>query len=125
MHPDDARRAVDEGIDGVMVSNHGGRQVDGAIGAIDALPDVVQAVGGKIPVFMDSGIRSGADAFKAIALGATAVGIGRPYAFGLAVGGEAGVCEVLQHFLADFELNMGLAGCKNVEEIRQSTLRKV
>jgi lactate 2-monooxygenase len=125
LHPDDARRAVDEGMNGIMVSNHGGRQVDGAVGAIDVLPDVIQAVGGKIPVLMDSGIRSGTDTFKALALGATAVGIGRPYAFGLALGGEAGVKEVLQHFLADFELNMGLAGCKNVDEIRQTALRKV
>lgn len=125
LHPDDARRAADEGVDGIMVSNHGGRQVDGAVGAIDALPDIVRAVGGKIPVLMDSGIRSGADAFKALALGADAVGIGRPYAFALAVGGEAGVGELLRHFLADFELNMRLAGCRNIAEIRQSTLRHV
>ncbi|MCS7019469.1 MAG: alpha-hydroxy-acid oxidizing protein [Cytophagales bacterium] len=124
LHPEDARRAIDEGIDGIMVSNHGGRQVDGAIAAIDALPEIVQAVAGKIPVLMDSGIRSGADAFKALALGATAVGIGRPYAFGLAIGGERGVREVISHFLADLELNMALSGCKNILEVREATLKR-
>jgi lactate 2-monooxygenase len=89
LHPDDARKAVDAGIDGLIVSNHGGRQVDGAIAALDALPDVVQAVNGQIPVLMDSGIRTGADMFKALALGAKAVCLGRPYVYGLAVGGFA------------------------------------
>lgn len=125
LHPEDARRAIDEGVDAIMVSNHGGRQVDGAIGAIDALPEIVKAVEGKIPVLMDSGIRSGADAFKAIALGATAVGIGRPYAFALAIGGKEGVEELLRHFLADFELTMALAGCCSVEEIRSAGLKRV
>jgi isopentenyl diphosphate isomerase/L-lactate dehydrogenase-like FMN-dependent dehydrogenase len=117
LHPDDARRAVDAGIDGVIVSNHGGRQVDGAIATIEALPGVVEAVGGRIPVLMDSGVRGGADAFKALALGARAVLIGRPYVYGLAIAGEDGVRQVLQDFKADFDLTMGLAGCKAVSEI--------
>ena len=90
LHPDDARRAVEHGIDGIVVSNHGGRQVDGAIATLDALPGVAEAVGGRIPILLDSGVRGGADAFKALALGATAVLIGRPYVYGLALAGEAG-----------------------------------
>jgi lactate 2-monooxygenase len=96
LRPDDARRAIDHGADAIVVSNHGGRQVDGAIAALDALPDVVEAVGGVVPVLFDSGIRTGADAFKAIALGARAVLLGRPYAWGLAVGGQRGVEHVLR-----------------------------
>jgi lactate 2-monooxygenase len=122
LHPDDAARAVQEGMDGVIVSNHGGRQVDGAIATIDALPAVVEAVGGRVPVLLDSGVRSGADAFKALALGATAVGLGRAYAYGLAIAGEAGVREVLQNFKADFDLTLGLAGCRSVAEIGPEAL---
>lgn len=121
----DARLAVDHGVDGLIVSNHGGRQVDGAIGALDALPGVVAAVDGQIPVIMDSGLRSGADAFKALALGARAVCIGRPYAYALAVAGEDGVREILRALWADFELNMGLAGCRNVGEITRDTIVKI
>ncbi|HEX8851825.1 MAG TPA: lactate 2-monooxygenase [Gemmatimonadaceae bacterium] len=117
LHPDDARGAVDAGMDGVMVSNHGGRQVDGAIAALDALPGVVEAVAGRMPVLMDSGIRGGADAFKALALGATAVGIGRSYAYGLAIAGEEGVREVLGNVMGELELTMGLAGCASLGEI--------
>lgn len=122
LDPDDARRAVDAGMDGLIVSNHGGRQVDGAISAIEALPDVVAATGGQIPVLMDSGIRSGADVFKALALGAQAVCVGRPYAYGLALAGEAGVREVLANLLASFDLTMGLAGCRSVAEITPDCL---
>src|SRR5436190_18321764 len=122
LHPDDARRAVDEGIDGIVVSNHGGRQVDGATSTIEALPGIAEAVGGRIPIVLDSGVRSGADAFKALALGATAVGIGRPYAYGLAIAGEAGVREVLQNFKADFDLTMGLSGCRSIAEIGPESL---
>jgi lactate 2-monooxygenase len=121
-HPDDARRAAEEGIDGIVVSNHGGRQVDGAIATLDALPGVVDAVGGRIPVLMDSGIRSGADVFKAVALGARGVLLGRPWVYGLALAGEAGVREVLQNFQADFDLTMGLAGCASVGEIGREAL---
>jgi lactate 2-monooxygenase len=122
LHPDDARRALDAGMDGVLVSNHGGRQVDGAIPTIDALPGIVEAVDGRVPVLLDSGVRGGADMFKALALGATAVCIGRPYLWGLAVAGESGVREVLRNFIADFDLTMGLAGCRSVAEIRPETL---
>jgi lactate 2-monooxygenase len=122
LHPDDAARAVDEGMDGVIVSNHGGRQVDGATSTIEALPGIVAAVGGRVPVILDGGVRGGADAFKALALGATAVGIGRPYAYGLAIAGEAGVREVLQNLKADFDLTLGLAGCSSVPEIGPEAL---
>jgi lactate 2-monooxygenase len=122
LHPDDAARAVAEGMDGVIVSNHGGRQVDGAIATIDALPGVVKAVGGRVPVILDSGVRGGADAFKALALGATAVGVGRPYAYALAIAGEAGVRELLQNLKADFDLTLGLSGCRSVAEIGPEAL---
>lgn len=121
-HPDDARRAADAGMDGIIVSNHGGRQVDGAIGALDALPAVVNAVPKSMPVLFDSGIRTGADAFKAVALGARAVCLGRPFAYGLAAGGRAGVESVLRNFLTDFEITMGLSGCRNVAEIQREML---
>ncbi len=122
LHPDDARKALDYGVDGIYVSNHGGRQVDGAIGSMEALPGVVQAVREKVPVFFDSGVRGGADAFKALAMGATAVGLGRSYCYALAINGQAGVEELLSNWLADFELTMGLAGCKNVAEVRAAGL---
>ena len=121
-HSDDARRAADAGMDGIIVSNHGGRQVDGAIGALDALPAVVSAVPKSMPVLFDSGIRTGADAFKALALGARAVCLGRPVAYGLAAGGRAGVESVLRNFMTDFEITMGLSGCRNVAEIHREML---
>jgi len=117
LHPDDALRAMDAGMDGIIVSNHGGRQVDGSIATLEALPNIVKNVNGKLPIILDSGIRGGADAFKAIALGATAVGIGRPYVYGLAIAGEEGVYHVLRNFMADFELTMGLSGCSSIREV--------
>jgi lactate 2-monooxygenase len=123
-HPDDARRAVEAGMDGIVVSNHGGRQVDGEIATLDALPGVVAAVDGQIPVLLDSGVRGGADIFKALALGARAVLIGRPYAYGLAIAGEAGVLEVIENFMADFDLTLGLAGCRSAAEIGPDALVK-
>jgi len=117
LHPDDAARAVAEGIDGIIVSNHGGRQVDGAIATLEALPAVVAAVDGRIPVLLDSGVRSGADMFKALALGAHAVLIGRPYVYGLAIAGRTGVREVIENLAADFDLTMGLTGRRSVAEI--------
>ena len=115
-HPDDVRRARDAGADAVAVSNHGGRQVDGALGALDALAEIsVQPVG--VPLLMDSGIRTGADVFKALALGAQAVLVGRPYAYGLAVGGSDGVERVMRHLRAEFDLQMALAGYRTVPEI--------
>ncbi len=114
LHPDDARRAVELGADGIIVSNHGGRQIDGEVASLDALPAVVDAVGPDVPVLLDSGIRGGADAFKALALGARAVLIGRPYAYGLAIAGERGVRAVIRNFTAELDLTMGLAGCSSV-----------
>jgi len=110
LHPADARRALETGVNGLIVSNHGGRQVDGATAALDALPQVVRAAEGKLPVLFDSGIRCGADMLKALALGADAVLLGRPYAYGLALGGEAGVRSVITNFAADFDANLGLSG---------------
>jgi len=123
VHPDDARLAVEHGLDGIVVSNHGGRQVDGAIGSMDALPGVIEAVGGRIPVLFDSGVRGGADAFKALALGATAVLLGRPYVYGLAIDGEAGVRDVIRNLVADFDLTLALSGCRSVSELRPECLQ--
>jgi lactate 2-monooxygenase len=125
LHPDDARLAVEHGVDGIVVSTHGGRQVDGAIGSLDALPGVVEAVGGRIPVLLDSGVRGGADAFKALALGAAAVLIGRPYVYGLALGGEQGVREVIRNFAAELDLTVGLAGRRSVAELGPECLESV
>ncbi|HZY81780.1 MAG TPA: lactate 2-monooxygenase [Cyclobacteriaceae bacterium] len=117
LHKDDASKAVDHGINGIIVSNHGGRQVDGSVATLDSLPQITKTINKKIPVLVDGGIRGGADMFKAIALGADAVCIGRPYAYGLAIAGEQGVYEVIRNFMADFELTMALSGCKSVKEI--------
>ena len=122
LHADDARQAVDAGMDGIIVSNHGGRQVDGSIGALDALPGVVEAVGGRVPVLMDGGVYGGADAFRALALGARAVGIGRPYVYGLVLAGEIGVREVLANMTADFELTLALSGLCSVAEINRACI---
>ncbi len=122
-HPDDARKAQDHGVDGLIVSNHGGRQVDGAIAALDALPGVLEAVRGRMPVLLDSGLRSGADAFKALAIGADAVGIGRPFAYALALAGQAGVEALFRNFQAEFDLTMGLSGCRNRQEINAAMLQ--
>ena len=122
LHPGDAKQAVELGIDGLVVSTHGGRQVDGGIGSLDALPAVVEAVNGRIPVLFDSGVRGGADVFKALALGATAVCLGRPYVYGLALAGEQGVREVIENVLAEFDLTLGLAGCASVREIGRDVL---
>jgi isopentenyl diphosphate isomerase/L-lactate dehydrogenase-like FMN-dependent dehydrogenase len=122
LHPDDARQALDHGAAGVIVSNHGGRQLDGAIPALEALPRVVDAVGDRTSVLFDSGIRRGADVFKAMALGARSVLLGRPYAYGLAVGGENGVREVLMNLIADLDLTLGLAGHASFAGLDRSSL---
>ena len=122
LHADDAREAIARGMDGIIVSNHGGRQVDGAIATLDALPPIVEAVAGRVPVLLDSGVRTGADVFKALASGATAVCLGRPWAYGLALAGEAGVRDVIRNVLAEFDLTMGLAGCATIAEIRPASL---
>ncbi|WP_227354913.1 lactate 2-monooxygenase [Haladaptatus salinisoli] len=122
LHPDDAREAVERGVDGLVVSNHGGRQVDGAIGALDALPGVVDEVGDEVPVLFDSGIRRGADVVRAIALGADAVMLGRPYVYGLGIDGADGVREVLRNFLADLDLTLALSGHVSLAEVDRSVL---
>jgi lactate 2-monooxygenase len=121
-HPDDAREAVRHGLDGVVVSNHGGRQVDGAIASLDALPSITEAVGGELAVLFDSGVRGGADVLKALALGADAVCLGRPYVWGLALDGQAGVETVLRMVLAELDLTMALCGLTRPEEIGPAVL---
>jgi isopentenyl diphosphate isomerase/L-lactate dehydrogenase-like FMN-dependent dehydrogenase len=123
LHPDDARRALDLGVDAVMVSNHGGRQVDGAIGALDALVAVREAVGPEPTVLFDSGIRTGADVFKAIALGANAVTLGRPHIYGLALDGRRGVADVIRNVVAELDLTMALSGVRSLAEIGRDVLR--
>ncbi|AEV76245.1 alpha-hydroxyacid dehydrogenase, FMN-dependent L-lactate dehydrogenase [Mycolicibacterium rhodesiae NBB3] len=123
-HPDDVRRAKDGGVDAIYCSNHGGRQANGGIPAIDCLPGVVEAADG-IPVLFDSGIRSGVDIVKAIALGASAVAIGRPYTYGLALGGEDGIVHVLRSLLAEADLTMAVDGYRSLKELTPDTLRRV
>ena len=121
-HADDARRAADAGMDGVIVSNHGGRQVDGAVASLDALPAVVEAVGDRLEVLFDSGVRTGADVVKPLALGARAVLLGRPYVYGLGLGGEDGVRHVLRCVLAELELTMALCGVTRPDELGPEVL---
>lgn len=122
LHPDDARRALDAGMDGVAVSNHGGRQVDGAIGALDALDAIVGALKGRAAVIFDGGVRSGADVIKALAVGADAVMLGRPYAYGLGLAGEAGVRHVIRTLLAEIDLTLALCGLPGVDDITPEVL---
>ncbi len=120
LHPDDARRAVDLGMDGVIVSNHGGRNLDGVPATMDVLPEVVDAAGGRAEVFLDGGIRRGTDVVKALALGANAVLMGRPYMFGLAANGEAGVEQALELMRNEIHRAMAFCGAPNVAEIDAS-----
>ncbi len=122
LHPDDARAVLDAGMDGVVVSNHGGRQVDGAIAALDALPGVADAVGEHIAVLVDSGVRTGADVVKAVARGADAVLYGRPYVYGLGLGGQAGVEHVLRCLLGELDVTMALAGRRTLAELDSEAL---
>jgi isopentenyl diphosphate isomerase/L-lactate dehydrogenase-like FMN-dependent dehydrogenase len=117
---DDAKTAIDRGVDGIIVSNHGGRQVDGAIATLDALPEVCDAVKDRVPVLLDSGVRRGPDVLKAIALGATAVLIGRPFAYALASDGEAGVRHVIRTLMADVDITLALSGRTSVEDLDDS-----
>jgi len=123
-HPDDARRAIDAGADAIYCSNHGGRQANGGIAAIDMLPDVVAAAG-DVPVLFDSGIRSGSDVVKAIALGARAVGVGRPYAYGLALDGAAGAAHVLRCLLAEADLLMAVNGWPTIADVRAAGAMRI
>ncbi|MEU2872587.1 alpha-hydroxy-acid oxidizing protein [Streptomyces olivoreticuli] len=123
-HPEDVRRARDGGVDGIYCSNHGGRQANGGLPALDALPGVVEAADG-LPVLFDSGVRSGADVVKAVALGATAVGVGRPYAYGLALGGTDGIVHVLRSVLAEADLIMAVDGYPTLGHLTPEALRRV
>ncbi|GAB2516113.1 lactate 2-monooxygenase [Nocardia heshunensis] len=123
-HPEDARRAKDLGVDGIYCSNHGGRQANGGLPALDVLPEVVAAADG-LPVLFDSGVRSGADIVKALALGASAVGIGRPYAYGLALGGADGIVHVLRTLLAEADLIMAVDGYPTLKDLTPDALRRV
>jgi isopentenyl diphosphate isomerase/L-lactate dehydrogenase-like FMN-dependent dehydrogenase len=123
-HPDDAELAIKHGMDGIIVSNHGGRQLDRAIGSLDALPAIVEAVRGRAPVLFDSGIRSGSDALIALALGASAVLVGRPWVYGLAIGGAAGAEAVLRNLLAEIDLNLGLSGRTSVADLTPELLAR-
>ncbi len=122
--PDDAGLAVEHGADGIVVSNHGARQTDGTIGTIEALPGIVEAVDGELPILLDSGVRWGADAFKALALGADGVFVGRRYLLGLALAGERGVYETVHNLLAELESLVGLAGYTSVDELDRSVLHR-
>lgn len=124
LHPNDAALAVEKGIDGIIVSNHGGRQLDGVISSLDALPAIVEVAQGQIPVLIDSGIRRGSDVIKAIALGADAVLIGRPYIYALATGGQAGVEHLIGAFIQEITVSMGLVGAANIDQLRKSMIVK-
>jgi lactate 2-monooxygenase len=122
LHPDDAVEAARRGVDGIIVSNHGGRQVDGAIASIEALPAIVDAAAGELAILLDSGVRGGADVFKALALGADAVLVGRPYVWGLALEGADGVTTVLRMLLAELDLTLALSGQASVAQLDRSAL---
>lgn len=124
LHPDDAKRALEHGADGIIVSNHGGRQVDGAVPALEMLPEICEVSQDEIPVLMDSGIRRGSDVMKAMALGAKAVLVGRPCMYGLATAGEQGVREVLRNLVADLDITMGLAGQTSVKHLHNKLVRE-
>ena len=117
LRPDDALKAANIGVDGIIVSNHGGRQIDGEIASVEALPQILSAIKGRMEVWVDSGIRSGSDVFKCLALGANAVLIGRPFAMALAVGGSLAMIDCLDNILSEFELTMALSGCASLRDI--------
>jgi isopentenyl diphosphate isomerase/L-lactate dehydrogenase-like FMN-dependent dehydrogenase len=124
-HPEDARLALEHGVDGIVVSNHGGRQVDGAVAALDALPAIKKVVGDQAALLMDSGVRRGSDVLKALALGASAVLIGRPYVYALAVDGEDGVGQLIRNLLADVDLEMALCGCRAIKRLEHGVVMRV
>jgi len=124
LHPEDAIEAVERGAEGVVVSNHGGRQVDGAVGTLDSLRLISKEIGDDATVIFDSGIRRGADALKSVALGADAVFLGRPYVYGLGIDGAEGVRSVLKNFRGDLDVTLGLSGSVSVDGVDGSILRK-
>ncbi|KAL8173031.1 UNVERIFIED_CONTAM: Hydroxyacid oxidase 1 [Gekko kuhli] len=124
LRADDAKKAVEHGVNGILVSNHGARQLDGVPATIELLPEIIEAVEGKVEVFLDGGVRKGSDVLKALALGAKAVFVGRPVVWGLVYKGEEGVKEVLQILKEEFRLAMALSGCRSVEEIDRTLVRR-
>ncbi|HET6220655.1 MAG TPA: alpha-hydroxy acid oxidase, partial [Dongiaceae bacterium] len=124
LHPAEAQAALDHGVDGLVVSNHGGRQLDGVPASIDALPAVVEAIGGRIPVLLDGGVRRGADVVRALALGAAACLLGRPQLWGLSVAGEAGVAHVLDIYRREIDRVMGLSGAARIADLGPDLLFK-
>jgi isopentenyl diphosphate isomerase/L-lactate dehydrogenase-like FMN-dependent dehydrogenase len=120
----DARRAAEHGVDGLVVSNHGGRQLDGAPATVEALPEIVDAVGGRMEVLLDGGVRRGADVVRALALGARAVMVGRPYLYGLAVGGSAGVRRVLEILANEVDHALALTGVPRVGDLDRTVVRR-
>jgi len=124
-HVEDAKLAVEAGVQGIIVSNHGGRQMDGAIGSLEVLPEIVDAVGDKTTVLFDSGIRTGVDVIKALCLGAKGVLIGRPFVYGLAVAGKQGARSVVKGILADLDQSMGLAGIRTIADCNRGMIRSV
>lgn len=125
LHPDDAKLALEHGVDGIIVSNHGGRQVDGAISSLDALPAIAEVVKGQIPLLLDSGVRTGPDVVKALALGANAVLIGRPFVYGLAVADEQGVASVIDTLLNELDVTMALSGSTSIADLNRSILTRL
>ena len=124
LHPDDARRAADAGVAAIVVSNHGGRQLDGCLATADALPPIVEAVQGRVEIYVDGGIRSGADVLRALALGAQAVLVGRPYIWALAVGGADGVAALLERYRAELATALALCGCTRVADAGHDILQR-
>ncbi|WP_426445381.1 alpha-hydroxy-acid oxidizing protein [Paenibacillus sp. S-38] len=122
LHPEEASDLMDCGADGIIVSNHGGRHRDGAISALDALPAIAEKVGSQIPVLFDSGIRHGADIYEALSLGAKMVFFGRPYIYALTLAGESGVRRLLENIIADFDLNLGISGVRDVHALNRNCL---
>ncbi|UPL10235.1 alpha-hydroxy-acid oxidizing protein [Microbacterium sufflavum] len=125
VHPDDAQRALDAGVDGIWISNHGGRQIDRSVPTLDVLPTIAERMAGRVPIVFDSGVRGGADVAIALALGATVVALGRPYAYGLGIAGEQGVREVVRNVLAELDITLGLAGLTAVAQLDRDALRAV
>jgi len=123
VHPDDAIRALDAGVDGLWISNHGGRQIDQSVPTLEVLPTIAERVAGRVPIVFDSGVRQGSDVFIALALGATAVALGRLYAYGLGVAGEAGVVEVVRNVLAELDITLGLSGHTSIADVDRHALR--
>jgi len=123
VHPDDAIRALDAGVDGLWISNHGGRQIDQSVPTLEVLPTIAERVAGRVPIVFDSGVRQGSDVFIALALGATAVALGRPYAYGLGVAGEPGVVEVVRNVLAELDITLGLSGHTSIADVDRHALR--